>query len=173
MLCMLFLERLGLFHCFRKHEGFLSLLETVLCACAGNGDLRGELGRFWEGAGGCFRSELCQLLLPLCFWHCGSVELHEWGTHHSQRNLPWNCTLVTSLWEFFQVDQRISTFFWDAWWPSWSCWAAQSEQSWANPILCLAEASGFPLDPSLLQTSAHRAWKARKGQVPTARAFWV
>lgn len=64
----------------RETRGVSFFLETVLCACAGNGSLWGEVGRFWEGAGGCFRSELCQLLLslwPLALWLCGTAIVRD------------------------------------------------------------------------------------------------
>lgn len=114
---------------------------------------------------------------PSGFWHCGSVELHQ-GIYHG--SVFW-WLLCGS---FFQVDQRISTFFWDAWWANWSYCAAWSEQSWGIPRHFHAvhvwgfspQVSGFPLkasplSPSLLQTPVYGAWKARKGQVPTSEGF--
>lgn len=83
MLCILFLETLGLFHCFRKHEGFLFPWDSA--ACAGNGDLWDEVGRFWEGSDSCFSSELCELLRSLwvlVLWLCraapkeSTMEMH-------------------------------------------------------------------------------------------------
>lgn len=36
---------------------------------------------------------------------------------------------ITSVWDVIRVNERISTFVQDAWWPNWSYWAVLSEQT--------------------------------------------
>lgn len=139
MLCMLFVERLRLFLCFRKHKGFLFSLRQCCNACARNVNPWGEAGRLirlYGRSGHCFRFDLHQLLLPFCFlilWLYWTAWMRDtpspsWSTmdlHFADRD--------TSVWEIFEVNQRISTFVQDAWWPNWSYWAVLSEQTWGNP----------------------------------------
>lgn len=143
MLCILFLERLGLFPCFRKHEGFLFSLRQCCVHVLGMGIFGVRLAGFGKGLVAASALSSVSSSSPSDFWCCGSVELHP-------RTLLWKCIPCGN---FFQVYQRISTFFWGAWWPSWSNWAAWCEQSWGKPRHFLAvhvwgfspQVSGFPL----------------------------
>lgn len=170
MFCILFLERLGLFHCLRKHEGFIFPWGSALCMCWEWESLGWGwqvLGRVWW-----LLWALSAPPLPLFF---GAVALQNCtqGIHHGSAFWWLLCG------NFSQVDQRISTFFWDAWWPNWSHWAAWSEQSWGDPrhfhVVHVwgfsPQAPGFPLRLHLWTLPSYRAQfmglgKPGKGRCP-------
>lgn len=177
MLCILFLESLGLFRCSRKHEEFLFPWDSA--ARAGNGDLWGEVGGFWEGSGDCFSSEFCQLLLSLwvlvlCLCrtapkestmgvHFGDFRVGTFSGGSENLHIFLGCLVAqlkllnSMIWTELGKSQAF---------PCCACLRFQLTGSWFP-------SGASPLNPSLLQTPVHGAWKARRGQVSPVRAFWV
>lgn len=144
MLCMLFIERLRLFHCFRKHEGFLFSWRQC-CMCVLGMEIRGarlaDSSRSERGLVTAAGLASISFSLPSVSWHCDSIELHEWGIHLRPASLPRVCPLLTGtlllgsiqefqLWKFVGAWKFVEICYWR---PSWSHQAALSEQTWGNP----------------------------------------
>lgn len=128
--------------------------------------------------GGCFRSELHQLLLSLWFlalWLC--------------RTAPKGSTMEVHLGDFcvgnfFRCIREFPRFYGM---PGGPIGAFEHDLNGGGeipgiPLLCMSEVSAHRLlvslwrgaqNPSLLQTPVYGAWKAGEGQLPTVRAFWV
>lgn len=113
MLCMLFVERLRLFHCFRRHEGFLFSLRQCCMRVLGMwilgvrlADSSGSMRGLVTASGLTFVS----FSFPSVFWHCDSIELLEWGIHLHSASLLWICILLTGALLFRKFSRWIKGF---------------------------------------------------------------
>lgn len=113
MLCMLFVEKLRLFLCFRKHKGFLFSLRQCCMHVLGMwilgvrlADSSGSMGGLVTASG--LTSTSFSFLSV--FWYCDSIEQHEWGIHLRPAGLPWICILLTGTLLFGKFSRWIREF---------------------------------------------------------------
>lgn len=146
MLGMLFVERL--FHCCRKHEGFLFSLEQCCFHVLGVW----ILGERLAGLAGSERSVTASGLMfvgfsfPSVSWHCDSVELPEWGIAPRPASLPGSCVLLRGTLLFRKLSRWIREFLHlsRVLLGNGSYLAVLPEQNWENPRhFCAVRADGF------------------------------